>query len=151
MTAHPFHASCVDLPDNLGGVLIMGPAQSGKSSLTLQLMAQGARLVSDDQTLVQSGAQGLVASAPPGLQGLVEIGGYGIVKVPPAQQADTTLLRLVVILVPVAEALERMPEATQHPVMGVSLPRLWLRPHDPAAPAKIMAVLRYPLLDHADG
>ncbi len=151
MTSHPFHASCVVLPDEGGGVLILGPAQSGKSSLALQLMAQGARLVSDDQTLVQSGAQGLVASAPAGLHGLLEIAGYGIVRLPPEQLATSTLLRLVVILVPLEEALERMPDETQHPVMGVKLPRLWLRPHDPTAVAKIMAVLCYPLMDHSDG
>lgn len=151
MTVLPFHASCVTLPDDQGGVLIMGSAQSGKSSLALQLMAQGARLVSDDQTLVQSGAQGLVASAPSGVQGLLEIVGYGIVRLPPAQLAASALLRLVVILLPMDEALERMPEETQHPVMGVKLPRLWLRPHDPAATAKITAVLRYPLMDHSDG
>ncbi len=151
MTALPFHASCVALPADLGGVLIMGSAQSGKSSLALQLLSHGAKLVSDDQTLIQSGAQGLVASAPPGVQGLLEIVGYGIVRLPPEQLAASALLRLVVILVPMAEALERMPEETQHPVMGVKLPRLWLRPHDPAAVVKIMAVLRYPLTDHSDG
>ena len=44
------HASAVALGPV--GLLIMGASGSGKSSLALELMARGAKLVADDQVVV---------------------------------------------------------------------------------------------------
>jgi len=149
MTAHHFHASCVLLPDlAAGGVLITGPAQAGKSSLALQLLEAGGKLVSDDQTLVRPAPQGLIASAPDGLAGLLEIHGYGIVQLPPEKIAAFAPLSLYIALIPHGQPLERLPEEPSQQVLATKIPRLALRPHDPAALAKIKAVFHYPLIDY---
>ncbi|ATF16907.1 Hpr(Ser) kinase/phosphatase [Phaeobacter gallaeciensis] len=72
------HASCVDLAGN--GVLITGRSGSGKSALALQLMAYGAALVSDDQVIVTLDDQGLEATAPDALHGMIEARGIGLLR-----------------------------------------------------------------------
>lgn len=151
MTSHAFHASCVLLPDcKMAGILVTGPAQSGKSSLALQLLESGGLLVSDDQTLVKPGSSGLIATAPEALAGLIEIHGYGIVQVPPEQIAPAATLALSVTIIPPELPLERLPEQSAQQILSVKLPHLALRPYDPASVAKIRAVLRYRLLDYSD-
>lgn len=134
----------------MAGVLITGPAQSGKSSLALQLLESGGLLVSDDQTLVKPGSKGLIATAPAALAGLIEIHGYGIVQVPPEKVAPATTLSLSVAIIPPELPLERLPEQGGQQILSVKIPHLALRPHDPASVAKIRAVLRYRLLDYSD-
>lgn len=151
MTAHHFHASCVVLPDcGDAGVLITGPAQAGKSSLALQLLEAGGLLVSDDQTLVTPSPQGVIATAPEGISGLIEISGYGIVQLPVRKIASAATLTLHVALVPLPQEIERLPEPVTHQVLAVKIPQLALRPHDPAAVAKIKTVLSCRLIDYSD-
>ena len=64
------HASCVAIDGR--GLLILGPSGAGKSALALQMMALGADLVSDDQTLVWAQDGRLLARAPNALSGLIE-------------------------------------------------------------------------------
>ena len=131
------------------GVLLRGKPGSGKSSLALRLIdTEGfglgekplrARLVADDQFMLEKTDAGLMATAPTALAGLLEIRGIGIVRVAHDPQV---VLKLVVDLENGA-ALPRMPEAhdIQIELMGVSLKRLRLDPSDPAAAAKIRASL----------
>ena len=70
------HASCVAVEGR--GVLILGPSGSGKSSLALQLMAFGARLVADDRTDIFRHGQEVTAHSPAALAGLIEARGIGI-------------------------------------------------------------------------
>lgn len=75
------HASCVAFvqPDlSASGVLLLGPPGAGKSSLALELMALGAKLVSDDQTRIEMAPDGLRAKAPPGLPAMIEARGFGL-------------------------------------------------------------------------
>lgn len=76
------HASCVAVDGR--GVLILGPSGAGKSALALALMALGAQLVADDRTIVTPVADGLVASCPETLLGLIEARGLGILRADPA-------------------------------------------------------------------
>jgi HPr kinase/phosphorylase len=146
-----FHATCLLLPQvRQAGLLITGPAQSGKTTLGWQLLAAGALLVSDDQTMVTTAPQGLIATAPDGLAGLMEIGGYGIVHLPPQQLAGMATLALAITIIPEPQLLERLPDNPMTQILAVKLPHLMLRPHDPAAVAKIQAVLSCPLLDYTD-
>ena len=131
------------------GVLLRGAPGSGKSSLALLLIdAQGfglgqtplrARLVADDQFLLEKTGAGLVARAPATLAGLLEIRGIGIVRV---DHEPHVVLKLVVDLEKGA-ALPRMPDAPdiKTELMGISVKRLRLDPSDPAAAAKIRASL----------
>ncbi len=87
-------------------MLILGRAGAGKSSLALQLMALGAQLVADDQTVVQRREEHLIASAPETIRGQIEARGIGILAAP---AAPPTPLRLIVDLD--AEEDSRLPPA----------------------------------------
>lgn len=94
------HATCVEW---FGlGVLIRGKSGAGKSDLALRLIDAGAALVADDQVLLENG----IASAPAQLQGLLEVRGFGIVKLP---FAETTAIALTVDLCS-ADEIERLPD-----------------------------------------
>lgn len=84
-----FHASCVAVDGR--GLLILGPAGTGKSSLALQLMALGARLVADDRTVVQLEDGALVASCPASIVGLIEARGLGILRADPLPSTKLVL------------------------------------------------------------
>lgn len=151
MSAQNFHATCIAFSQfGDGGVLLTGAPSSGKSSLALQLMERGAKLISDDQTILHPSPQGLIATAPEGLRGLLEIKGYGIVQLPDAALAPSTILGLYVALTSPEQTIEQLPEQLTQQVLAVPLRRITLRAHDPAAAAKIFAVLSYRLLDYTD-
>ena len=89
------HASCVALDGR--GVLILGRSGAGKSSLALELMALGARLVADDRTVLHADDGAPVASCPPAILGKIEARGVGILAADPSPVDDLdrqeTLLR----------------------------------------------------------
>ena len=74
-------------------LLIQGASGTGKSTLALQLMAYGAALVSDDQTLLGATETGVTARAPDPLKGLIEARGVGILQ---ANAQDTARLTHVI-------------------------------------------------------
>lgn len=122
------HASCVSLDGK--SVLISGASGSGKSALALQLMALGATLVSDDRTHVQASHDGLVASAPKSIQGLIEARGVGILC---AQHTEPCPVDFVVDLD--CSETSRLPLLHERQICGVNLPCLHKieGPHFPAA------------------
>ena len=61
------------------GILLTGKSGSGKSSLALSLMFEGARLISDDIVEIYTTQDGIRGKAPKKLEGLIEIKGVGIV------------------------------------------------------------------------
>jgi len=61
-------------------VLIVGASGSGKSTLALQLMSMGAALVSDDRTILSPARDGVVATAPTAIAGLIEARGVGLLN-----------------------------------------------------------------------
>lgn len=140
------HASCVALGEE--GVLILGAPGAGKSDLVLRLIDEPgygtgdalvrARLVSDDQTIIERRGDALYASSPQAIAGLLEIRGQGIVCVGHVAQAR---LALAVRLVPAAE-IERLPEnARINRIAGVTLPEIAIDPTTVTAPARIRAAL----------
>ena len=84
------HATCVALAKR--GLLILGPSGSGKSSLGLALIALGAKLVSDDRTILTSKAGRLVASCPPAIRGLIEARGLGLIRAETLTSAKVDLV-----------------------------------------------------------
>jgi serine kinase of HPr protein (carbohydrate metabolism regulator) len=130
------------------GVLILGAPAAGKSDLVLRLIDEPgfgtgnalirARLVSDDQTIIERRGDALYASSPKPIAGLLEIRGQGIVAV---DHVPEVRLSLVVKLMPATE-IERLPENTQiERIAGVALPEIAIDPATVTAPARIRAAL----------
>jgi HPr kinase/phosphorylase len=145
------HASCVALGDH--GILIIGASGAGKSDMVLQLIDQPgygigaalihARLVADDQTVIERRGDALYASSPKPIAGLLEIRGQGIVAVDHMPEAR---LALTVRLVAAAE-IERLPEDTQvYRIAGLALPAIAVDPEKVTAAARIRAALT--AMDH---
>ena len=124
MRSENLHAGAVAIGED--GILIRGPAGSGKSSLALALIslakAQGrfARLVSDDRTRVTAHAGRLIARPVAPLEGLVERRGLGLT---PEPHLAAVVIRLVVDC---GTEPQRMPEPEElvETLAGVALPRL---------------------------
>ena len=109
------------------GVLVRGPSGSGKSALVLALiLADSARnrLVADDRTVLRTEAGRLVASPPAALAGLIEIRGYGIVRLPHVAAQEIGL----VVDLEEAGTVPRMPDRSESraSLLGVEIPRLAL-------------------------
>lgn len=139
------HATCIDIGGR--GILLIGPAGSGKSSLALQMIDSPgfglgeellrARLVADDQVVISLGEGRLVATAPETLRGLIEVRGIGILALP---VLEATVLALAVELATPA-AIDRLPEPRSLELLGLSLPLVGLDASLPAAPARLRAAI----------
>ncbi len=108
MMSPTLHGNCLDVEGF--GVLIFGGPGSGKSDLSLRLIKSSLnpsiRLVADDRVLVEGDAEGLIASPPEILAGLIEIRGIGVVRI---GHLSRTRPGLVVKLTGRKE-IERLPE-----------------------------------------
>jgi HPr kinase/phosphorylase len=121
-------------------VLLLGQSGSGKSDVALRLIAAGATLISDDQTALYVEDDRLWAAAAPGIEGLFELRGVGIVKFAHVAEAA---IALAVELRP-DFAPERLPESRHYqpppPLKASRLPPLaFLNPFDTSTAAKIAA------------
>jgi HPr kinase/phosphorylase len=129
------HATCVELSGR--GIVLLGPSGSGKSDLALRLIDRGARLVADDQLTVERQGDRLLGRPAEALAGLLEVRGYGIVKLPWRAPCP---LGLAVGLDSVGP-LPRLPEPESYDLLGVRLPYLRLDPRAASACAKIRLAL----------
>ncbi len=131
------HGSCVVLDDE--AVLVLGPSGAGKSDLVLRLIGRGWRLVADDQVELARVGDGLMASAPAPLRGMLEVRGLGLFRDLP--MVSPARLALVVDLLPDGAALSRLPEPVVFETLGVSLPRVALRGLEASVPDKVAFAL----------
>jgi len=123
-----------------GAVLLLGEAGAGKSDVALRLSAMGARLLSDDQTLLFAEGDRLFAQRVSSLHGRMEIRGVGIVALKAAGPAPVIL---AVMLNP-DSAISRLPEPLRYTLPAPleateGPPLLHLSPFEAATPAKIAA------------
>jgi HPr kinase/phosphorylase len=127
MTPPTIHASALLFGHR--GILIRGPSGSGKSRLALSLLqATGAglaRLVGDDRIHLEAVHGRLLMRPATALEGLIEIRGLGIVRVPHEPMAVAHL----VVDLEAADAA-RLPEPAEMGivVLGVGLARLPVAP-----------------------
>ncbi len=134
VSSETLHASCVAI----GGraVLIEGPSGSGKSDLALRLIDRGARLVSDDYTILVRDGGALKASAPANIAGQIEVRAIGIVEMEAVDAAP------VALLVRLVEHPERLPlDPGERRIAGVTVPEIALNAHEGSAPIKVELAL----------
>ena len=74
------------------GVLILGKSGSGKSSLALSLVANGAQLVCDDRAQLQVKNEILMMTKPPSLPSALEVRGLGLIHVRVSTEARVDLI-----------------------------------------------------------
>ena len=130
------HATCVVIKGQ--GVLLRGAPGSGKSDLALRLIEDGAGLVADDYTEVFKDGDELVGRAPDTIEGLLELRGIGIVRMPFAGDAA---IRAIIDLVPLAD-IDRLPDSETETVQGIDLPLYRVHAFDASAPAKVRWALK---------
>ena len=120
------HASCVDV--NGSGVLIVGRSGSGKSSLAINLLALGSKLVAYDQCELIRKNNGFRISKPASLPKSIEIRGVGLVSVPIVNE---TSLDWVVNMDEVEK--ERMPTPQFTEIGGFKVPTVFGKDMDDLA------------------
>ena len=120
------HASCVDV--NGSGILIVGQSGSGKSSLAINLLALGSKLVADDQCELVRKNDGFRISKPASLPKSIEIRGVGLVSVP---MVNETSLDWVVNMDEVEK--ERMPTPQFTEIGGFRVPTVFGKDMDDLA------------------
>ena len=126
------HATCVRAFGK--GVLLLGPSGAGKSDTALQLMAHGAELVADDQTILAYQNDQVIASCPEELLGKIEARGMGLLKVNMAPRVPVSVL----VDLSQTEA-DRFPQPKSALLLGQSL-RLF---HKPATVSFSAALFQY--------
>lgn len=136
MASHLVHATCVALQDV--GLLLRGPSGAGKSDLALRLMDGGARLVADDQVLLEAQGGRLIAQPPALLAGKLEVRGIGILQ---TDHQASVQLRLCADLRPAAQ-IQRLPEPRTIEFFGVPVLLIELDPFEASAAAKLRLVAR---------
>ena len=104
------------------------------------ILEHQAQLVSDDRTNIRYESGYLVASAPQNLQGLLEVRGLGIKRVPSIAKQR---LHLVVELVKKSSLVERMPQPEFWNIDGVKVPYIRLCAFEASAPDKVIAALKW--------
>jgi HPr kinase/phosphorylase len=133
----PIHASCAAFDGD--GVLFLGPPGTGKSELVLRLLRRGWALVADDQVELDADAEGLLASPPAALRGMLEVRGLGLFRDLPV--TSPARLRLAVDLLPAGVAPIRLPEPARYEAAGRAMPRFALAGHEAAATDKVALAL----------
>ncbi|WP_428968030.1 HPr kinase/phosphorylase [Sphingomonas sp. Xoc002] len=126
------HATCVTIGGI--GVMLRGPSGTGKSDLALRLIDRGAALIGDDYVEATARDGTLHVTVPERIAGLIEVRGVGILPYP--YRASATI-DLVVELHVDPDTEERLPEARQTVIAGVSLPIYRLNPRPASAPIKV--------------
>src|SRR5262245_51780923 len=132
------HASCVALGSR--GVLLLGPSGCGKSDLALRLIDDGARLVSDDRTILFVAKGALHAAAPASIKGLLEVRGLGIIQLPVRTNVK------IALAVKLGREAKRLPApAIYHLPTGLEtaakVPQIALDARFASTPAKVRAAL----------
>lgn len=108
------HASAIAVGNR--GLLIVGASGSGKSGLSLRLMALGADLVADDQVLLRRAGAEVWATAPAPLQGLIEARDVGLIRVTPVAE-----IPIVLVVDLDQEPAARMPQQVCITLLGRSV------------------------------
>lgn len=122
------------------GILICGRSGSGKTSTMLRLLEHAklhgidAHMISDDQVYVEQHGEGVIASPPNQIAGLVEIRGFGICKHDYLEKSEIHLAAELID----DKHIERIPDAATIDIVGLTLPFLQLPIQHEALAARIV-------------
>lgn len=139
------HATAIALGDR--AALIRGPSGSGKSDLALRclglapsnLLPKPFKLVSDDRVVLAVRSGSLYAAPPPTIEGLIEVRGVGLIKVPFDTDARVSLI--VDLVAP--DAVPRLPDSRlTTSVKGIEVPAHTLAAFENSAPLKLALMLQ---------
>ena len=137
-SSETLHASCVAIGGH--AVLLSGPSGCGKSDLALRLIDRGARLVSDDYTLLVRNGPRLLARPPETIAGKIEVRGIGLVDMPHESGMP------VALLIRLDRTPERLPEPGEtERLAGIEVPVIALEALEPSAPIKAELAIRQAL------
>lgn len=131
MTPITLHGTSIEIQRK--AILLLGKPGIGKSSLALQLIDRGARLVADDQTCLTLEKGQVYASCPDLLKGLLEVRGVGICPFPSQNKSP---LNLVVEICEHNEIL-RLPDPAFVQYHNIPIPSLKLAKYDPLGAIKV--------------
>ncbi|MFM8646887.1 MAG: HPr kinase/phosphorylase [Methylocystis sp.] len=117
------------------GLLLRGPSGSGKSALTLALIAQSrqtnnfACLVADDRVQIEAVNGRLIARPHEKIAGLIEARGLGLITLP---HLEACVLHALIDLATPDQPPKRLPEDSDKTaqLMGIELPRLVVDAHE---------------------
>lgn len=109
-------------------MLLLGPPGSGKSDLALRLLSRGFMLIADDRVVIEDG----LARPAPGLAGLLEVRGLGIVRLGHAPEVQ-------LVLAVELGASPRLPEPRRHP--DLDLPLVAVEAFAASAPERVALAL----------
>lgn len=130
VSSETLHASCVAIDGR--AVLIEGRSGSGKSDLALRLIDRGAKLVSDDYTVLVRERDRLLAQPPATIAGKIEVRGIGIVDMPHGERVP------VALVVCLSDQVERMPDDGEiRTIAGVVVPMITLNAREASAAIKV--------------
>ncbi|MDF0543268.1 HPr kinase/phosphatase C-terminal domain-containing protein [Sphingobium sp. H39-3-25] len=135
ISSETLHASTVSIDGR--AVMLSGSSGAGKSDLALRLIDRGARLVSDDYTVVRR-VDGQLSAAPPAtIAGKMEVRGIGVVEM------DHVTDIPVALLVDLVERVDRMPmDNATRDIAGVKVPVVRLPALEPSSPIKVEIALK---------
>lgn len=139
------HANALALGEK--GLLLRGASGSGKSALTLSLIArfqaQGdfARLVGDDRVRIEARGGRLIARPHPAIAGMIEIRGLGLAPLP---FEKACVLRAIVDIAEPGAPPPRLPQETENTAIlkGIALPRLHVQGCDEASLSRIIFLVQ---------
>jgi len=134
------HATAVAIETELGfrALLLRGRSGSGKSDLALRLIDAGARLVTDDQSVLSRRDDMIIVGPPARISGLLEVRGIGIMRVEALAEAPVVLIADLVS----PDQIDRLPERRREEIFGLTVPVIALTPFEASAPAKLRLALR---------
>ncbi|NOQ93562.1 MAG: serine kinase [Methylophaga sp.] len=119
------------------GILIIGPAGIGKSSLALELIYQGHQLIADDVVEFSRQSNRITGHCPPMLEGLLHTRELGLISIPTvfgqdAWQQHQTLHAVISLQATFQSDITLTAEKT-HTLLGLTFPLLTLSTDNPAS------------------
>ncbi|NOQ81420.1 MAG: serine kinase, partial [Methylophaga sp.] len=120
------------------GVFIIGCAGVGKSSLALELIAQGQQLIADDIVEFAKHSNSIIGHCPPMLEGLLHTRELGLISISTvfgqsAWKHQQSLDFVISLQSTFTADIELTKADNEYPILGHSFPQLTLSTHNPAS------------------